>query len=294
MTPSIHTLVPDIYDLLKTKGDWYNDVLREGLSTNIARSIQASFGGSERASLRMSKLGPVCPKALWYSVHRPELAEAVPPWTTIKFTYGHVLEALAISLAKAAGHRVEGEQDEINLDGVLGHRDCVVDGMVVDVKSCSHLSFQKFKDKTLAQADTFGYLEQMDAYVLGSRNDPLVINKEKGYFLAIHRDLGHMCTYEHTVREEFIKSRIKTYKEIVERTTAPNCECGTKPDGKSGNVTLDTRAAYSAFKHSCFPSLRTFLYADGPRYLTRVVRRPARQDGTPIPEVDKNGKLIYC
>src|SRR6266849_6159935 len=40
-------------------------------------------------------------------------------------------------MAKAAGHEVLGEQDELTLDGVVGHRDCVIDGCIVDVKTTS-------------------------------------------------------------------------------------------------------------------------------------------------------------
>jgi len=80
-------------------------------------------------------------KPLWHSIHTPEKAEALPAWAEIKYTYGHILEALAISLAKAAGHEVTGEQDAITVDGILGHRDCVIDGCVVDVKSANRPEF---------------------------------------------------------------------------------------------------------------------------------------------------------
>jgi len=43
---------------------------------------------------------------------------------------------------------------------------------------------------------------------------------------------------------------------------------------RAGILGLTTRASYSMYKHCCFPKLRTFLYADGPVYLTKVVRKP--------------------
>src|SRR5258705_12324610 len=103
-------------------------------------------------------MGPRCPKALWHSIHTPEKAEALPPWVLIKFSYGHVIEALAIALAKAAGHTVEGEQGHVEFDGIVGHRDCVIDGCVVDVKSSSSRGFIKFKDNSISHDNPFGYL----------------------------------------------------------------------------------------------------------------------------------------
>lgn len=202
---------------------------------------------------------------------------------------------MIIELAKAAGHCVTGEQDEIRLDDIVGHRDCVIDGAIVDVKSTSSLGFEKFKDKSISENDGFGYLDQLDAYVVGSylADDPVVTIRDRGYLLAIDKQLGHMCLYEHRVRENSIRQRIEYYKQIVEKDQPPSCTCGTVADGKSGNIQLDVRASYNAFKHQCFPHLRTFLYANGPRYLTKVVRRPMRKDGTPIPEIDKHGKFVY-
>jgi hypothetical protein len=224
---------------------------------------------------------------LWYSVNSPELAEPIPPYARIKFIYGHIIEHLIIGLAKAAGHEVTGEQDEISVDGIVGHRDCVIDGVVVDVKSASSRGFLKFRDKTLSQDDPFGYLDQIDAYVLGSMDDPLVRVKDRGYLLAIDKTLGHMVLYDHRLRPQSIRDRIVCYKQIVSQPRPPACTCQTVPDGKSGNLKLDVRASYSPFKHHCFPHLRTFLYASGPTYLSKVVRVPD------VPEVDSRTKIVY-
>ena len=190
-------------------------------------------------------------------------------------------------MAKAAGHEVLGEQDELTLDGVVGHRDCVIDGCIVDVKSTSSLGFQKFKDGSIRTSDNFGYLDQLDGYILASRNDPLVRNKESGYLLAIDKTLGKICLYEHHLREESIRKRIADYRAIVALDRAPKCTCEEVPDGKSGNYRLGVTASYSPFKYQCNPRLRCFLYSDGPRYLTRVVRKPD------IIEVDRYGKVCY-
>ena len=156
---SIYTLIPDIYDLVGGQNG-LSDSITSDLAVNIGNAVQTSLGPQQRRGLRLSGLGAKCPRALWHSIHTPELAEPLPPYARIKYTYGHIIEHLVIGLAKACGHEVTGEQDELSVDGVVGHRDCVIDGAVVDIKSSSSRGFQKFKDKTIAQADDFGYLDQ--------------------------------------------------------------------------------------------------------------------------------------
>lgn len=285
---SIHTLVPDIMELLKDKGGWFNDRIRSDFAESVGGKVQSSFAPHVHRGLRISGLGDKCPKALWHSIHTPELAEPLPAWAEFKYAYGHIIEALAISLAKAAGHEVTGEQDELVVDGITGHRDCVIDGCVVDVKSAASRSFIKFKDKTLHENDSFGYLYQLDGYVLGSSSDPLVHVKDKGYFLAIDKQLGHCCLYEHNLREQAIRNRIADCKAIIGRNIPPGCTCKTGAIGASGNIGLIGPAStYSPFKYCCFPELRTFLYAYGPVYLTKVIRKPD------VMEVDSKGKYVY-
>lgn len=286
---TINTLIPDVYELLSSKGGWFSPELCKEFSHEIETRLTGQFNKDAKApTLRLSQMGPRCPKALWASIHAPDEAEDLPPWARFKFAYGDIIEALAISLAKAAGHKVEGEQDAVYVDGITGHRDCVIDGCLVDVKSASSRSFQKFKDGSLRMDDSFGYLDQLDGYLVGSHDDPIVQVKDKGYLWAIDKTLGHMVLYEHSLREDRIKSRIADYKAIVARTDIPSCTCATVPDGKSGNIRLDTVASYNAYKYYCRPNLRTFLYADGPRYLTTVVRKPD------VPEIDRYGNIIYA
>ena len=291
---SIHTLVKDIYKVVGND-KWFTPKLSEEFSREVGSRLVESFGPRNQVpTLRLSQMGARCPCALWHSIHSPMDAERLPPWARIKFGYGHILEALVIAMAKAAGHEVTGEQDEITLDGVKGHRDCIIDGAIVDVKSCSSLQFEKYQSKSVAQDDSFGYLDQLDGYVVGSAMDPRVLVKDRGYILAIDKTLGKICLYEHIAREESIRERIRYFRSIIALDRPPKCTCETEADGESGNVRLGVTASYNAFKFKCFPQLRTFLYAGGPRYLTKVVRRPMRRDRvTPIPEIDKDGNFVY-
>jgi len=288
---NIQTLIPDIYKTISNKNGWFTDELASAFADDVSKRLQESLGAAKGPPrLRLSQMGPRCPCALWHSIHHPELAEPLPPTAEIKYAFGHIIEALAITLAKAAGHKVTGEQDVVHVDGVSGHRDCIIDGCIVDVKSANSFSFAKFKDGSIGQADTFGYLDQLDGYLVGSYEDDLVVNKTIAYLLAVDKTLGHMCLYEHRLdenRQKALLARVRYYRSIIRQDSPPPCECGTVPEGKSGNVKLDTRASYSDQKHSCFPGLRTFLYSSGPVYLTKVVRKPD------VIEVDKHGKKVY-
>lgn len=281
---SIYTLKADIYSFLQTEKNWQS-------------KCQAFFSPNlvgvkpQESSLRLSQMGDRCPRALWYSIHHPELDQPLPPWVQFKFAYGHLVEALVIAIAKACGHEVTGEQDEISYMGVKGHRDAVIDGYVVDVKSASGNGMEKFKG-SLATSDTFGYLDQLDGYLSASSEDPLVRVKDKGFLFAVNRDLGHMEMYEHAHRPERITNRIRQYRSIVEKNMPPPCECGTYAHGASGNIALDVRASYSAQKYSCWPNLRCFLFAGGPVFFTHVAKVPTNRDG-PITEVDRCGRIVY-
>lgn len=285
--PSIHTLIEDIFDLLKSKPGWFTDELANEFAHNLSRRMQHVHNAEREHRLRLSQMGPRCPKALWLSVNAPELAEPLQGKTLLKFDYGHMLEEYILMLAKAAGHSVEGMQDEIVLNGVLGHRDAVVDGCLVDVKSANSRSFEKYKTGRLAQDDRFGYLDQLDGYALGSAGDPLVRVKDKAYILAVDQELGGLCLYEHQVRKTIV-DQIEKYKGIVALNKPPACECRSVEDGKSGNMKLDVAASYSQYKWECFPHLRHFIYADGPRWLSKVVREPLPT----VLEKDRHGNIV--
>jgi len=281
---SIYQLIPDIQHLVEKKDGWFTPELSKLFSEDVSRRLQRHFNEDKTTpTLRLSQMGPKCPCALWHSIYSPGEAEALPPWVEIKFAFGHILEALVVTLSKATGHEVTGEQDEVTVDGVKGHRDCVIDGCVVDIKSASSMSFKRFKDGSIKDNDSFGYLEQLDAYLVGSLDDPLVRVKDRAFDLVVDKQLGHMVLYEHKLRDD-ISAKVAAAKVIVASPRPPTCTCGEVPDGKSGNFKLDVRASYSPQKYLCKPNLRTFIYSDGPRYLTKVVRLPD------VPEIRKPRK----
>jgi hypothetical protein len=284
---SIYTLEHDLKELLTSK-NWFTEDIASEFSGEIETRLASQFNrGATAPTLRLSQLRDQCPCALWHSINKPELAEPFPAWTENKFSFGHIVEGLTIAQCKAAGHSVVGEQDELVLDGIKGHRDCVIDGFTVDVKSCSSPSFKKIKAGGLAQDDLFGYLDQLDGYMLASNSDPLVQIKDRSFILAVDKQLGHVTLYEHKLtpaRATILKDRIRRYKSIVSKLEPPTCECEVQNEGN--NKKLGVKASYSNFKWCCFPKLRAFLYAGGPAFLTQVNYLPS------VPEIDKYGRII--
>ncbi len=220
----------------------------------------------------MSNFGTKCDRKLWYSVNRPDAKEPLLPHTRLKFLYGDIVESLVLSLAKEAGHKVEGEQDELVLDGVVGHRDAIIDGLLVDVKSANSRSFQKFKAEVFD--DTFGYLDQLNLYLEASKDDPRLTIKKAGGLLAVDKELGHL--HLRMVRKDEVdwSAKIRDRKAMVGLSTPPERPYKDVPEGTSGNRKLGTMCAYCQFKATCWPGLRTFVYSSGPVFLSKVVREP--------------------
>jgi hypothetical protein len=99
-------------------------------------------------NLRLSAIGKP-DRQLWYDVNTETTEEKLPPSTRIKFLYGYILEELLLLCASIAGHTVEDQQKEVTVEGVLGHQDAVIDGVLVDCKSASGFSFKKFESNSM-------------------------------------------------------------------------------------------------------------------------------------------------
>lgn len=279
---SIDTLVADIYSLLtqdvKDQGVVVSDEQVKELSDELATVIKERLGGDRRTTyLRLSNLGTPCDRKLWYSIKQPSLSEPTSGPTQFKFLYGDILERIVLHLAEWAGHTVTGKQSELSIDGVPGHRDAVIDGRLVDVKSATTNSFSKFREHKLTTDDPFGYLVQLGTYLEASQEDEEVTDKDKASFLAVDKQLGHITldTYDsRTLLETDFSELVASKRKLLESDVLPGRGYSDIPDGKSGNRRLGVECSYCPFKSACWPGLRTFSYASGPTYLTKVEREP--------------------
>lgn len=277
MTKDIHDLIDDVADVLEkgteldqATADKYGKLFAEMLVSRLKPREEQS-----RGTLRMSNIGKPCQRQLYYDVNNPENKEELKAHTKLKFLYGDVAELLMLALVEASGHSVEGTQDVQEIAGIKGHRDCVIDGMVVDVKSASSLSFKKFENGTLANNDSFGYITQLQSYVKAAENDPIVTNKEAGAFLVLDKTLGHFCLDIHARDDNVdIVQQFENAKAMVDQPEPPERAFTSIPEGKSGNEKLPMNCSYCSHKLACWPEVRTFLYSNGPVFLTKIEKLP--------------------
>lgn len=276
---SILSLRDDIYELVDKGADIPEEQVQE-FSNELANIVKDRLSGKSREPyLRLSNLGTRCNRRLWYQLNQPEKAEPLSPVTKLKFLIGDVWEAVLLFLAKASGHRVEGQQQKMNLHGVIGHRDAVIDGVLVDVKSASSRSFIKFENHLSPETDDFGYLTQLNAYAEAGKDDPVVTEKNKMAFLAGDKTLGKIHLDIHNKDDTDWEKVVSEKKEMIGRDEPPERGFEDVPDGKSGNRKLQAACTYCEFRDHCWENLEKFNYASGPRWLTKVVR---------IPKVDKD------
>lgn len=273
----LESLTHDIYEVIKGNGGW-SQTISQYLGATIADVASQRFMEPQkpRGYLSLSSIGTPCPTKLWRKVNQPELGEPLGAETLGTFFYGDMLEALVIALAKAAGHDVQGEQDKLDVHGVKGHRDCIIDGVTVDVKSASSYSFQKFAGGNLREDDPFGYISQLSSYVYAGKDDPRVTNKTKGAFLVVKKDRFKLCLDEYDFTEELKgkEAEVEAAKALV-AGPIPDYRVPPVPQSKtSPNMMLDTQCNYCEFRKLCWPDVRTFLYSTGQTHLTKVVSEP--------------------
>ena len=275
LTKTIDTLVTDINETLKAGISNPDDNLIARYSEYFATLLRTRLADRQkRGTLRMSNIGKPCERQLYYSVNFPEDGEELPPSAYLKFLYGDLTELLLLFLCEASGHAVEGTQDEQEIEGIKGHRDAVIDGTIVDIKSASTFSFKKFEDGTLEENDSFGYIDQLQSYLYAGQTDDKVTDKDRGAFLVLDKTLGHICLDIHK-RKDLPYDKIFAHKkEVVNSDKVPPRGFDPEPDGKSGNEKLGTNCSYCDFKRKCHPSLRVFSYSNGPRFLSKVVKTP--------------------
>ena len=279
---TLDTLIADMQEVIKGNGGWSG---LEGsiLGHSIALMANKRFSKPQepRGYLSLSSIGTPCKRKLWYKVNTPAEGKPLESNALFKFFYGDMIEELALTLAIAAGHDVQGQQDRLNVHGIKGHRDAVIDGMTIDVKSCSPYAFKKFKEGNLRQDDPFGYISQLSSYVYAGQDDDKVTDKTHGAFLAIDKQNGHMCldVYDFTEELRTKEQEMLEAKELV-AGDIPDQRQKKVPQSKSSpNSKLPIMCSYCEFKKKCWPEARKFIYSTGPVYLVDVRSEPK------VPEV---------
>jgi len=222
---TINTLVPDILELL-AKGSFKID------GTKLGELIERRLSEERTPKLSMSNFGKPCDRQLWLQINRPDLAAPLDGATRLKFLYGDILEEIILSLAEQAGHDVKGRQDDCSYGGLIGHRDAIIDGMVIDVKSANSRSFEKFRTHSVDRedGDNFGYIDQLSLYVLAGADDPEVEIKGEGAFLAIDKEQGRMVLDKYP-RRRITDKDIEEKRRMLAQPEPPECHYELGPRG---------------------------------------------------------------
>jgi len=282
----ITSLVQDIYSLFTSnEGVVVHQTQAKEICDRVGKNIgQHLFNAvyeerKLRTSLRLSQIGKPL-RQIWYSSKGIQGEELDGP-TYIKFLYGNILEELLIGFSELAGHTVTESQKELSVSGVKGHQDARVDGVLVDFKSASNFSFNKFNINELRKKDPFGYIDQLTAYAQDKKDKAaawVVINKQTGEIAVAHL---------HEMEMPDVSQKIKKVKNVVERDTPPPRCYNDIPDGSSGNRRLDFGCVYCVYKLHCWSDanngkgLRQFNYANGPRFFTHVSKEPNIKEVNP-------------
>jgi hypothetical protein len=285
---TVNTIVDDIYELMTTKSaDESVDVEAEidKFGEAVKQLMRTEFmpdAPRDSRKLRLSNIGRD-DRYLWHHYNDTSAGEEIQGHTYVKFMYGHLIEEMLLFLCRMAGHTVTDEQKVCEVEGITGHMDCRIDGVVTDVKSASTYGFKKFKNATLAYDDPFGYVDQLKAYAYSEGETTfgwLAMDKANGHLTYLKYDLEDTQAPVYDAIKGDIAERIRHVKKLVEAEELPPVCAEPLADGKSGNMRLPVNCSYCQYKHSCYPELRTFIYSTGPRFLTEVVNEPKVQEIT--------------
>lgn len=269
----ITSLITDIYKLFAQPHKSNPDNVKL-FGDHVSKLVADRLNERQEPKLRASNIGHPCERKLWYTINTPSEAEPMPLKARFKFLYGDIIEALVLFLAAEAGHKVEGRQDPVEISGVKGSRDAIIDGVLVDVKSANTRAFEKFERHNLKANDSFGYVDQIDFYRTASLNDPRLEVKSHAAFLAVDKELGSMVLDYHEDQGNDWEERISEKREMLRQEAPPDRPFQDVVEGKSGNRRLTVPCTYCEFKKKCWPGLRSFLYSNGPMYLTHVAKEP--------------------
>lgn len=272
MVRNFDTLIPDLYALFD------NNI--ENINIDLSHEVPPE---NEIPRLRMSSIGKPLRQLYYELTNAPK--EDLSGKIKFTFKYGHLIEDMFLSLAIKAGHDVTDRQKTVTVDDVNGHIDAIIDGVLVDVKSCSPYAFDKFKDGTLRENDSFGYIGQLTTY-WGCLPDV-----KRAAFIAINKVNGDICVLElkenERKSEADARSRITTIRQTIDRGTEPP-KCYepvpvTKTD-KSGNLVLSIQCSYCAFREHCWrdanngEGLKTYYYSSGPKFFVEIKKTPRVQE----------------
>jgi len=242
----IHYVIPDLYHSLREKyvaeGVDFNEVIEQFMEEVGAALYNHYKDEKDQRKIRISGIGQ-CERKQWYGAHNYEQEEQ-PDKLALTFLQGHLMEALIKAVIKISGHKVKDEQTKLSVAGVQGSCDAVVDNELVDFKTASNWSFDKFKDDHIKD-DSFGYLEQISAYAHA-------LGKKKAHFIVLNKNTGELkLTSVNTLKN--IEDHVIYVKDVVSKAVPPDHPIWAV----NANGELDMRCSFCGFKQECHGVLQS-------------------------------------
>ena len=182
--------------LIDEFGEMCKDAFRKQFTDKREKSFRA----------RMSNIGrPLCQLQMEKSNAKPE---GQPYNGKMRNAFGDLIEALAVTIIKASGIKVDSTQKSVsyNIDKskIDGTYDIEIGKSIYDIKSASPWAFEhKFGDEggfnSIVEDDSFGYLSQGYLY---SESE----NKRFGGWIVINKSTGEWLVTETPTEDEKYKN----------------------------------------------------------------------------------------
>lgn len=234
-----------------------SDAILEEVGKLSTRAFKRQFLEEKQTkTYRLSSIGHCLRQQAYKALGFEEAGKEIDARSRMVFLMGDLTEVAVVGLAKAAGCQIAGTGDaqlEVDIDGVVGHPDGVINGSVLlEVKSMSSYSFDEFERGKIQD----GYRYQCNAYMsaLGFEQCCIVaLNKDAGVLseMVISKDLAIVAK---------IKQRITALKKAT-KEDLPAREY--QPDEKGF---LPWPCAYCAFHRTCWPTINRVLKGKSYRY----------------------------
>ena len=230
-------------------------------------AIQRQFDRKSEYRVRMSGVGkPLCQQKM--SI-REDREEDVDYTLVMKFLFGDIIEAIAVTVLKASGVAIQGEQEAVNLDiggtNLRGTYDVKINNKIYDIKSAAPGSFSmKFAANrgynNIKKDDVFGYVPQGYLYSEAA-------GCNFGGWIAINKSTGEWAVCEAPLiqdedRKEALALADSNIREVLNNPTIDKCFTDSietykdKETGfvkKTGNRLMDRTCGYCGFKKYCWP-----------------------------------------
>lgn len=257
-----------IYDFINLNEDSPipPDIL-ESFKADIVHGLERQMFSEKEAkgSLRLSVAGK-CPRQVYFSISRPDLARPLEPRAKLTFLFGDITEAMIVALAKSAGVNLHSEQETVEFDGVKGH----VDGIVTDengkdylweCKSMSDISFKMTSTKGIE--DTWGYLSQVNVYM-----DALGL--DKAIFTCMNKNTGHLEEITVDKNKKILADAKETIRQVREAE-----QTGKLPKRKfdfekevfrkkpTGRMKLPIQCSYCPYVEKCWKGEYDLVFKSG-------------------------------